>query len=79
MIICLFSQRLRTQLDMKRPIIEQSLEAGRHYLREEGEDKRLSTDSGESEHGKFYFQMFAFPLLSNSRPFLLFLCLAVAT
>jgi hypothetical protein len=41
-------QRLRYQLDMKRPIIEQSLEAGRFYLREEGEDKRLSTDSGES-------------------------------
>ncbi|XP_069136952.1 dystrophin-like isoform X1 [Argopecten irradians] len=45
------NRRLRRQLDTKRPIIEQSLEAGRHYLREEGEDKRLSTDSGESsEH-----------------------------
>ena len=33
---------------MKRPLVEQSLEAGRLYLQEEGEDKRLSTDSGDS-------------------------------
>lgn len=42
------NQRLRDQLDLKRPVVEQSLEAGRYYLREEGEDRRLSTDSAES-------------------------------
>ncbi|XP_041352153.1 dystrophin-like isoform X2 [Gigantopelta aegis] len=42
------NQRLRNQLDLKRPLVEQSLEAGRFYLREEGEDKRLSTDSADS-------------------------------
>ena len=46
-------QRLRTQLDTKRPIIEQSLEAGRFYLREEGDDTRLSTSSNDSnDQGK---------------------------
>ncbi|KAL5009782.1 hypothetical protein ScPMuIL_012087 [Solemya velum] len=44
----LTNQKLKDQLSVKRPLIEQSLEAGRYYLREEGEDKRLSTDSGES-------------------------------
>lgn len=33
---------------MKRPLLEQSLEAGRLYLQEEGEDKRLSSDSVDS-------------------------------
>ncbi|XP_064602546.1 dystrophin-like isoform X2 [Liolophura sinensis] len=42
------NERLRDQLDLKRPLVEQSLEAGRFYLREEGEDKRLSTDSADS-------------------------------
>ena len=41
-------QAIRTQMEEKRPSVEQSLETGRLYLREEGlEDKRLSTDSGE--------------------------------
>ncbi|XP_059157467.1 dystrophin-like isoform X5 [Physella acuta] len=38
------NQRLQNQLELKRPLIEQSLEAGRFYLREEGEDARY--DSG---------------------------------
>ncbi|XP_052832324.1 dystrophin isoform X2 [Octopus bimaculoides] len=42
------NQRLRDQLDLKRPVVEQNLEAGRYYLREEGEERRLSTDSSES-------------------------------
>ncbi|XP_063403799.1 dystrophin-like isoform X1 [Mytilus trossulus] len=42
------NKRLRSQLDTKRPIIEQSLEAGRFYLREEGEDSRLSNSSNDS-------------------------------
>ncbi|XP_067674722.1 dystrophin-like isoform X3 [Haliotis asinina] len=42
------NQRLHDQLNLKRPLVEQSLEAGRFYLREEGDDKRLSTDSGDS-------------------------------
>ena len=33
---------------MKRLLVEQSLEAGRLYLQEEGEDKRLSSDSVDS-------------------------------
>ena len=42
------SQVLRDELAMKRALLEQTLEAGRQYLQEEGEDKRLSTDSGDS-------------------------------
>ena len=50
-------QRLRSQLDTKRPIIEQSLEAGRFYLREEGDDTRLSTSSNDSnDQGKLNSQ-----------------------
>lgn len=40
-------------LDTKRPIVEQSLEAGRFYLREEGLERRLSQDSVDShENGE---------------------------
>lgn len=40
-------------LDTKRPIVEQSLEAGRYYLREEGLERRPSQDSVDShENGK---------------------------
>lgn len=47
---------MRDQLDLKRPVVEQNLEAGRYYLREEGEERRLSTDSSESmELGKYDF------------------------
>ena len=37
-------QHLQSQLDVKRPLVEQCLEAGRFYLREEGHH-RLSADS----------------------------------
>ena len=33
---------------MKQPLVEQTLEAGRLYLQEEGEDNRLSSDSVDS-------------------------------
>ncbi|GFN77848.1 dystrophin, partial [Plakobranchus ocellatus] len=38
------NQRLQQQLELKRPLVEQGLEAGKFYLREEGED--LRHDSG---------------------------------
>ncbi|GFR63451.1 dystrophin, partial [Elysia marginata] len=38
------NQRLQQQLELKRPLVEQGLEAGKFYLREEGED--LHHDSG---------------------------------
>lgn len=59
--VCILSlfQVIRTQLEEKRTSVEQSLETGRLYLREEGlEDKRLSADSGEG----IYLQL-AFPAL----------------
>lgn len=41
---------------MKRQLVEQTLESGRQYLQEEGEDNRLSIDSGDSgETGKKRF------------------------
>ncbi|KAL3882695.1 hypothetical protein ACJMK2_029008 [Sinanodonta woodiana] len=42
------NQVLHEQLDMKRPVVEQTLETGRYYLREEGEERRLSIESGDS-------------------------------
>ncbi|KAK7483312.1 hypothetical protein BaRGS_00025479 [Batillaria attramentaria] len=42
------NRHLQSQLTVKRPLVEQCLEAGRYYLREEGEDHRLSADSGDS-------------------------------
>ena len=49
-------QKLREQLEVKRPLVEQTLEAGRLYLQEEGEDNRLSSDSVDSrDQGKSYF------------------------
>ncbi|WAR08807.1 DMDD-like protein [Mya arenaria] len=40
--------KLRDHLSVKRSLVEQTLTAGRQYLQGEGEDKRLSTDSGDS-------------------------------
>ncbi|XP_013413171.1 dystrophin isoform X2 [Lingula anatina] len=40
-------QELKRRLEEKRPVIEHSLHTGRLYLQEDGEDKRLSADSGE--------------------------------
>jgi hypothetical protein len=52
-----FIQNLREELSMKRQLVEQTLEAGRQYLQEEGEDNRLSVDSGDSsETGKYITQ-----------------------
>ncbi|XP_052810329.1 dystrophin-like isoform X2 [Mya arenaria] len=42
------NQKLRDHLSVKRSLVEQTLTAGRQYLQGEGEDKRLSTDSGDS-------------------------------
>ena len=44
-------QHLQSQLDVKRPLVEQCLEAGRFYLREEGHH-RLSADSADSATGR---------------------------
>ena len=44
-------QRLQQQLELKRPLVEQGLEAGKFYLREEGED--LHHDSGAESAGEF--------------------------
>ncbi|BFZ09985.1 hypothetical protein BsWGS_13023 [Bradybaena similaris] len=41
------NQRLQQQLELKRPLVEQSLDAGKFYLREEGEDLHYDS-SGES-------------------------------
>ncbi|XP_061169275.1 dystrophin-like isoform X1 [Saccostrea echinata] len=46
------NQRLLVSLDTKRPIVEQSLEAGRFYLREEGLERRLSQDSVDSHENE---------------------------
>uniref|UniRef100_A0A8W8JFQ6 Dystrophin n=1 Tax=Magallana gigas TaxID=29159 RepID=A0A8W8JFQ6_MAGGI len=46
------NQRLLMSLDTKRPIVEQSLEAGRFYLREEGLERRLSQDSVDSHENE---------------------------
>ena len=51
MIIFCHPQHLQSQLDVKRPLVEQCLEAGRFYLREEGH-YRLSADSGDSVTGR---------------------------
>ncbi|XP_053396069.1 dystrophin-like isoform X7 [Mercenaria mercenaria] len=42
------NKNLCEELSMKRQLVEQTLEAGRQYLQEEGEDSRLSIDSGDS-------------------------------
>ncbi|XP_052240299.1 dystrophin-like isoform X2 [Dreissena polymorpha] len=42
------NQKLWEQLNLKGPLVEQTLSAGRQYLQEEGEDSRLSVDSGDS-------------------------------
>ncbi|XP_025099305.1 dystrophin-like isoform X11 [Pomacea canaliculata] len=41
------SRHLQGQVNLKQPMVEQCLLAGRSYLKEEGFDRRLSTDSGD--------------------------------
>ncbi|XP_078330229.1 dystrophin-like isoform X4 [Crassostrea virginica] len=50
------NQRLLMSLDTKRPIVEQSLEAGRYYLREEGLERRPSQDSVDSHENEVLAQ-----------------------
>ena len=40
---------------MKRPLVEQTLAAGRQYLQEEGEDNRLSAESTDSDNLGIWF------------------------
>ncbi|KAH9509038.1 hypothetical protein Btru_048865 [Bulinus truncatus] len=43
------NQHLQHQLELKRPLVEQSLEAGRFYLREEGEDTRYESGGDSAD------------------------------
>ncbi|XP_055889039.1 dystrophin-like isoform X6 [Biomphalaria glabrata] len=43
------NQHLQHQLELKRPLVEQSLEAGKFYLKEEGEDTRYESGGDSAD------------------------------
>ncbi|CAL1537370.1 unnamed protein product [Lymnaea stagnalis] len=45
------NQRLQNQIELKRPLVEQSLEAGKFYLREEGRDTHDSGGDSADDSG----------------------------